>query len=384
MPDFTPIFEVAFAVDPADEPVGAEWIDLSSRLRGTATWSLGAGRLSGGAHGTCSVTLDNHDRLLDPTNSSATYNLVPLRHARLRVTVGATTYDLFRGLVDAWPPTWTGFDEWVTVNLVDGFAWLALQDADIDLPEQLSSDRVTDLLDLAAWPAGLRDIETGITVLEPWEQNSGNLLRSLQDAADAEGGDLFVAPDGKINFTSKHDRLGVSSIITLGEGGTPFSAATPAWDTSWLTNIARLELADGRVYETVDDTSVTAYGPRVMPTRDLALSPAEAEGKGQWEVVRFAEPHLWLDGVLFESPETDVLADVLPLRVGNVVTVAFDPQNGASVSEDMGIERHGGSMSNVAMTLTLDLAPQAGYEGPWFTLDHDTYGLPNDTNKLAP
>lgn len=383
MTDFTPKFEVAFDVDPADEPESGDWVDLSTRLRGSADWSLGTGRLTGGAEGECTVVLDNHDRELDPTNASATQtNLVPLRHARLSVTVGVTSYPLFRGFVDAWPPTMTGFDEWVTVKLVDGFAWCALQDADLDLPVQMSHERITALLDLAGWPAALRDIEDGVVELAAFEQSSGNLLRSLEDAADAEGGDVFVAPDGKITFRSRHARLNATPAITIGTGGTAFASATPAWDTAWLTNIARVELDDGRVFETIDDTSVAAYGPRVMPTRDLALRAAEAEAVGQWEVKRFAEPHLWLDRVVFESAEDGALAAVLPRRVGHLVTATFTPQSGDAFSEVMAIERIGGSMSAAEMTLTLDLAPHFD-GGPYLTLDDAVLGL-LDLNRLGP
>lgn len=381
--DFEITFEVAFAVDPADEPTAGQWIDLSDRLDTKIDVTLGAGRLSGSAQGAATVRLNNTDRAIDPTNSAATYNLVPMRHARLQAVIGATTYPLFRGFVDAWPPLWTGFESWVTVRLVDGFAWLALQDADLDMAEQLSSARITDILDLAGWPAGLRDIGTGVITVTASEQNSANLLRTLQDTADAEDGDLYCAPDGKITFRSRHSRFDASSVMTLGEGGIAFEPATPAWDATLLTNTARVELDDGRVFEVIDDTSVTAYGTRVMPTRDLALSPAEAEGLAMWEVVRFAEPHLWVDGLSVVESTTGGIVAVLLRRVGHLVSVALTPPSGAAVAVDLCVERITHQISDKRWKASMDLSPDFG-EGPWFTLDDDVLGLPNGLNKLAP
>lgn len=384
MPAWSLSFDVAFDVDPGDEPAGGDWTDLSTRLRSQEpiTVSSGAGRLADAAEGSVTLLLDNYDRLIDPTNPTAVLNLVPMRHARLRATIGATTYPLARGFVDAWPPSWSSFDSFVRVRLVDGFAWLALQDADIDLPAQMTHERITALLDLAGWPAGLRDIGTGVVPLEAFEQASANILRSVQDVAAAEDGDLFVAPDGKITFRSRHDRFNATSQLTLGDGGVAFSASTPVWDTYRLTNIARTELEDGTTYEVIDAVSVDDYGKRVTPIRDLALRKTEAEAIAQWEVERFKVPHLWVDALSVEDAETGALEDVLPLVIGDLVTINHDAPAGGDVNVDLCVEKITHTISAVEWIWTADLSPHFG-DGPWFTWDDAPLGWDLDA-KWAP
>lgn len=379
---WSPTFEVAFDTDPGDEP--GVWTDLSSRLRipNPIELSTGAGRLTGGGEGDLSLTLDNYDRLIDPTNTAAALNLVPLRHARLTVTVGATTHPLFRGFVDEWPPMWSDVDSLVEVRLVDGKAWLGLQDADLDLPRQMSHERITALLDAAGWPAGLRDIGEGVVELEPYEQVSANLGRCAEDAADAEDGELYVAPDGKVTFRSRHHRFDSAPAVIFGTGGVPIMEAEPAWDAAWLTNIARVELEDGRVFETIDNASVTAYGPRVVPIRDLALRAAEAVAVAQWEVHRFAQPQLWIDRLTVDASEDDVLETLLALRIGNTAQILHTPPAGAAVDVTKAIEQITFSIEPNLCTARFDLSPYFG-EGLWFTWDDEDRGWDMDA-KWAP
>ncbi len=130
-------FEVAFDVDPGDIPGALDWTDLSDRLRDNATvtleWEPGS---------SATVRLDNYDRALDPTNTSATYNLVPMRHARLTATVGGTDYPLFRGYVETWVPVWPQYNEAIVEIVVrDGGMWLARFDTDVAGLEKLQKDR---------------------------------------------------------------------------------------------------------------------------------------------------------------------------------------------------------------------------------------------------
>lgn len=368
-------FEVAFSTAPGDEP--GVWTDLSDRLRDVIDINTGRGRLVGGGQGTCTLQLNDADRDLDPSNSTATHSALSMRHARLTATVGVTTFPLFRGFVDAWAPTWDEFLPIISVSLVDGFAWLALQDADLDMARQMSHERTTDLLDLAGWPAGLRDIGDGVVELEPFEQNSANLLRSLEDAVDAEGGDLYVAPDGKLTFRSRHARFNGTAAATFGCDDTPIANASPAWDAHWITNIARVELADGDVYEAIDDASVDAYGKRVYPVRDLALRSAEAEALAQWEVVRFAAQHLWIDALEVAGRTNGVLPAVLPLRVGDLVTIDHAPAVGAALNVNMSIERIQHRITKGDWRTLFDLSPYFG-AGPWMIWDDATHGWDMD------
>lgn len=388
MVDWAITFEVAFTTDPGAEPGGGAWTDLSSRLDADepVDISLGSGRLSGGSEGSASLLLDNADRNIDPTNSAATYapNLVPMRHARIRLTWdpggAATVYPLFRGFVDAWHPTWSNFISQVSVRLVDGFAWLGLQDGDLDRPREMSHVRAEAILDAAGWSATLRDIDDGVVELEPLVLTSGNYLQAFRDVVEAEGGEGYCAPDGKITFRSRHHRFGATPDVTFGEGGVPFpeKTAQPAMDAHGITNTARLELDDGTVYEYVDTASVDDYGPRSVTVRDLPLREAWAVATAQWEVYRWGEPRLWVDGLVVQSTE-DNFEDVLGLRVGHLAEIAHTPPAGAAVAVEKSIELVRYSFGATEGFAAFDLSPYFGGDG-WLAWEDPAWEW--DTNGL--
>lgn len=67
---------------------------------------------------TATVVLDNRDRALDPTNTASVHypNVVPNRRIRLRAQWAGKTYNLFRGYVDGWGPTWPEGQEWANAE----------------------------------------------------------------------------------------------------------------------------------------------------------------------------------------------------------------------------------------------------------------------------
>lgn len=377
--------DVAFDTGPAIEPGVADWTSLSTRARATNPLRVtqAAGHIGGGDEGSAEITLNNRDRVIDPTSPGAPLAPKPMRQTRLRAVVDGTTFPLFRGFIQDWPPEWSQIDSEVEAMIIDGRAWLGLQDADLDLPRQMSHERITALLDLAGWPAGLRDIADGVVEVEPYEQTSANLLRTLQDTADAEEADFYVAPDGRMTFRSRHARFDAVPAMTFGEGGIPIAAARPVpWDVSRLTTIARVELEDGRVFEWADDAAVDDFGPRVLPVRDLSLRAAEAEALAQWEVYRFSQPRLWVDALQCQGRLDGVLAQVLALQVGDAVHVLHSPPVGDDVDEVLIVERVQHSITNVSWLVGFDLSPNFG-EGPWSTWDDPARGW--DMNaKWAP
>lgn len=376
--DWQVTFEVAFDTDPGTEP--GVWTDLSSRVRSPVR----AGQARAGNGRPATLTLNNRDRALDPTNTAATYNLVPWRHARLKVVHNAVTYSLFRGFVDDWPPVWPEYNAGlINVRLVDGFAWVALTELDVDLPEQTTGARINALLDLAGWPAGLRDIDTGIVTVEAYEQDAVSVLRVLIDTVDSEDGYLYAAPDGKITFRDRHHTFDATPTITFGTGGLRIAGVNPRFGGKGIVNIGRAELADGDVYEVVDDASYDAYGPHTWTARDLPLSPAEAEGLPQWYVVRYAEPLLRVDGLEVGGQDTGALPELLEARIGDVADFSHTP-TGGGVAEMTGVvESIDYVFEKGEAKATFELDSYHG-DGPWFTLDHDTLGLPNGLNQLAP
>lgn len=71
--------------------------------------------------------------------------------------------------------------------------------------DEQSGARVARFLDAIAWPADLREIEDGISVLQAASWSSGaSALSVMQTWADTELGAFFPSPDGKLVWRSRH------------------------------------------------------------------------------------------------------------------------------------------------------------------------------------
>lgn len=116
----TPIVEIAFS----DGPLVASptWTDVTSDVR---SMSIDRGRTTDWNNfvGMAEVVLNNRSRKYDPFYTSGPYygQLTPRRQIRIRATYSGTTYDVFRGFISGWPPSWTdaGGDSTVTLSCFD-------------------------------------------------------------------------------------------------------------------------------------------------------------------------------------------------------------------------------------------------------------------------
>lgn len=359
-------FAVDFDTVPANQPTS--WVDLTGRVRAPAT--VVYGRPAGGH---VALTLNDRDRMLDPTNPASPYDLGPMRHARLTVDLDGSTKPLWRGFVEEWPPRWPQPGQGlVAVRLVDATAWLALQEADVDLPGEFTGQRIRRLLALAGWPPSLTDVDDGQVRVDPYVRDGANLLRVIQDTGQAEAGELYVDPSGVVTFRDRHHRFDQTPVMQVGGDGLRVASTEPDFSAGTVVNIARFEFTDGRVSEMVDDDSVDRHGPRTATTRDLPLSDREAEAHGQWQVVTGRDPQLYLDRTVMRghADRGALLGAALDRRLGDLVSVSHDPPGGGGLAVDLVVDRIRHRIRKGEWLVEWDLAPYHG-AGPWLTWDDE-------------
>jgi hypothetical protein len=101
------------------------WTDITEYVLEVSTTRGRSSELDTYNAGSCSVKLDNWNRVFDPDYASGPYygKLTPLRPLRIRATSAtATTYDVFFGYVDEWPQVFSNnWDGAVTVTASDAF-----------------------------------------------------------------------------------------------------------------------------------------------------------------------------------------------------------------------------------------------------------------------
>jgi len=120
--------KVYVAFDDGPYVLSPTWTEITTSVR---SMSIDRGR--GGDwdtfSGSATVVLNNRARLFDPFYTSGTYygKLLPRRQIKIEATYASTTYAIFRGFIDGWPPTWTdaGGDSTVTLSCYDAMQLLA-------------------------------------------------------------------------------------------------------------------------------------------------------------------------------------------------------------------------------------------------------------------
>ena len=139
-----PVAKVSVAFNDGPYVVSPTWTDITSSVRSMST-DRGRSDDWGTFSGSATVVLNNRERLYDPFYTSGTYygKLLPRRQIKIEATYGATTYAVFRGFIDGWPPTWTdaGGDSTVTLSCFDAISLLSAA----PMPPVWSSRYINDL-----------------------------------------------------------------------------------------------------------------------------------------------------------------------------------------------------------------------------------------------
>lgn len=161
--------------------------------------------------GEAAFELNNISRDYSPENSSSPLSglVIPGRPIKVEATLGGTTYTPFFGSGDDFTVK-ADFDQRsVDITCVDGLSELSGLNITTQLWTGLrTGEAVHKVLDAAGWPAALRDIDVGATVMPYWWVDNADAMQALQDLVDSEGPYALVTCDsaGRIVFRDRHHR----------------------------------------------------------------------------------------------------------------------------------------------------------------------------------
>jgi hypothetical protein len=392
---------------PLETPV---WVDITNRVRFASGVKIQRGRsseLDEFQAGRASFTLDNRDRLFDPSYAAGTYygNLKVLRRFRIRAYWDGTTYELFTGFIQGWPQVGdqSNNEGTVPVSLIDGFGLLAvatLFDAaaftldsatlgvldvnrlgvsgDDDPVDQLSGVRAEDILTAAGWPdIACDDGESQVTSATP----TGNILAYLRQLEKSEDGFFYMAGDNTATFLARSARQTVTRIstsqATFDDDGTDLSYSWLEFtnDLENLYNDVRRTGVSGTEQAVEDDDSIGDYYRRSNSETLLVTEDAVAADLAALFLDRYKQPIQRVPDlrVPVGADPSSLFPAVLGRELLDRVTVRRTPQAVGSVNatENL-VETITHDFDSVEWVSTFSLSP--GFITDFFTLDSASLG----------
>lgn len=279
--------------------------------------------------GTFGFSLFNSSGTFNPRNSAGAYYPIGLAlPARCRATYNAVTYDLYRGFTEGWEPVPDAERPRVDVTCADA---LKLFNRDSNLTasyaSELSSVRISNVLDSLSWPAGLRTIGTGQSTLQASTLTDANALDHLRKVADTELGVLYQAPNGNIVFQNRHYRS-TSPNNTVqatfgGPSGLPYLSLKIPYNDQNIRNYITCQRTGGTAQVASDTTSINQHGRRSLSRTDLLSSTdGEMASQASWILFRDKDGEPEIDSIILKGRDSASLwAQMLGRDVGDRVQV---------------------------------------------------------------
>lgn len=128
---------------------------------------------------------------------------------------------------------------------------------DGDLP----GPRITRVLDAVDWPAGLRSVDTGTTVLQSATLDM-DALTHVQKVAETEGGNVYVTADGTLRFEARSSGVNQPVVATFSDaagGDLPIVYSDPEISDEDIRNDVTVSRLEGSAQQLEDAASIAVY-----------------------------------------------------------------------------------------------------------------------------
>jgi len=311
---------------------GDVYEDVSDDVRSVSVRRGRSRELTAFTAGQATVVLDNRARLYDPTAGTAVSPYSPSILPRKAIAIEVGGEAVFTGVVEDWDLQFSlDGDATTTAKSTDGFTLLAGETitAGTATPEG-SGARVQAVLDDVDWPAGKRRIATGVTSLgADVVADNVTALSYLQTIDVSEGGGLFIAKDGSLEFLERTDSQVPATVAFTDNGtGIPFSDISLEFGTETLFTQVSVEYVGGTAVATAVSNTINQYGLIDLNVKTLLANASEAEDVADFYLFRFSAPQVRIDQleVRMNALTQAQQLQVLDLELGDPVDIVFTPQ----------------------------------------------------------
>mgnify|MGYP003118629113 FL=1 len=371
--DVTLTIEIAFDSNPLD--TSPSFTDISAFVR---SFDVKRGRnneLGQFPAGTLQVVLSNADNRFNPTNTSSPYfdssagktKIQPLKRIRVKAVYDSSSYTIFEGFLDTIPVQYpaNGSDSTVILTATDAFR--LFQQSTIQgrgfrvglsgfsevgqstrlgmtFTNELSSARVTKILDAFGYPSDRRDVQTG-TLQVGTQQITDNVLSALQECETAENAQFFISADGKATFRNRDYRLSNTKAInvqsTFSNDGSnlPYVDVGLSFDDQEIVNIYEWTREGGTTQYIADTDSVLNYGAFDNAQTTINISDTNVASLIAQKVAETSQPIVRFNNLVVNPRENTLLwTQALGREFGDRIKVKVVNPDGSSLEDEVLIE----------------------------------------------
>ncbi len=390
--------EIGFDSEPFDSSI--TFTDISAYVRGI---NISRGRnneMGQFVAGSCELLLSNADNRFNPTQTTHYYDssnsrtkIQPLKPVRIKATYDSTPYTVYYGYLDQIPVSYPalGADSVVTFRAVDAFkifqsqtiqsvGWKVGQVGFSEIgvstrlgyadTAELTSLRVTRLLDSIGFPSSLRTINTGTLNIQQ-QALTTNLLAAMRECEIAENAQFFISADGKATFRNRNYKLSNTKAVdvqaTFDNSGSnlPYTDVITSFDTNEVLNVYEWTRSGGTAQYVADADSVNRYTAKTSTQTTMNTTNANVLSIIEQKLSETALPIERIDTLTINPRENVSLwPKILGLEFGDRVKVNVTNPNGSTFTDEVWIESINHQIRSGSQTwdYTISLSP-AGSSG---------------------
>jgi len=387
--------EVGFDSNPFDSSI--TFTDISAYVRQFTTKRGRQNELGQFVGGTASILLSNADNRFNPNNTSSPYydtgnsitKIQPYKVIKITAEYDLTTYPIFYGFLDMIPVSYPalGADSTVVFNCVDAFKIFNSQTlssagwrlgrggfSEIGIStvlgyedeQELSSIRVSRLLDQLQFPSSLRDIQIGTNEVQSQTNSDNDILTAIRDCEKAENAQFFIGKDGKAVFRNRNYRLANTNATTVqatfSNDGTnlPYTDVITSFDTHEVRNVYQWTRSGGNTQFVSDANSVQRYRPIASVESTINVSDLDVLSLIEQKIAETALPIVRIDSLKINPREdVNIWEKALGLEFGDRISVKIVNPDTSSYTDELWIEsiQHTVNASTQSWNWNLTLSP---------------------------
>lgn len=300
--------------------------------------------------GSATIRVYDVDGRFNPQNTSSDLygQLTPLRKMRISATYNGVSYYLFSGYTTTYAYSYDQAEQvgYVDITAFDAFRLLNLANVTTITGQaagQTTGTRINKILDTVSFPNGLRDIDTGDSLVQADPATTRTALNAIINAEFSEQGAFYCNSEGQAVFKSRSNVIasaGGTPIEFNQTGGIPYKNLQFAFDDKLIINQATITRIGGTAQYAEDAGSVTTYFPHSVSYGDLIIqSDADAMNIARLYVATRSDTTIRIDSMTLDLLDTAVpTGTILGIDYFQNVNISNIQPDGSTITKNLQVQ----------------------------------------------